>query len=667
MPNRFLLLSLGLAMTLSSSYGQSLLSARSLALGAYGASVVDTRSFESNPAGIVGIRDWEFSSSTYTLTRGGDGFVFQGLTLGKRLLDDAALSLAYMPGSLLEFALPAIVITSDSGTPATIQQRISYRENLLLAGAYRFSPSLSVGATARFRQTEINDTKYELLQQGSGYISRITPRTDQANTAVLDVGVLYRPVPSLRVGLVGRNVLALQGELPADVSFYQLPGNTSLELSARLEPDAAVAVGLQASSLSTGAAGIEVAPLNEVKLRAGVFFSRDESPAVYAWSVGAGVRYEFLEIDAGYVGFPAGGTHTGRVSVGSFDPSKLHALDLHPYAANRAMLTVKAMFGRIREPYVRILSVEMLGAIYPSSYEQFAFRPIGRARVKNISEKPVHVRARFFIEGFMDVPTESEPVMLQPGEENDLPFNAVLSPDVKSVTHLLVREADLYVNATASDEYDDRVQTRVVIRGRNDWDGDVHSLRNFVTPDDPEVLRYAREVLNQFADSMTSVPLQLQPTAKARLLFNTFAGKLVYVADPKISADYVQYPSETLRLRSGDCDDMTVCFASLLGSIGISTAFVDVVPPGAPEKNHIYLLFDTGLDPRFGHTLSDNPKRFVRRRNSRGEETLWLPIETTVMTQGFERAWEAGAQQYFDDVEVNLGLIKGWVKVVDVH
>ncbi|HXG00628.1 MAG TPA: hypothetical protein VNL69_07570, partial [Bacteroidota bacterium] len=451
-------------MTLSSTHGQSLLSARSLALGAYGASVTDTRSFESNPAGIVGIRDWEFSTTTYTATSTGGGFVFQGLTIGKRLWGEAAMSLAYMPGSLLEFALPAIVITSDSGTPATIQQRISYRENLLLAGAYRFSPTFSIGVGARFRQTEINDTKYELLQQGSGYVSRITPRTEEASAAVIDLGVLFRPVPFLRIGLVGRNVLALQGDLPADVSLYQLPRNASLELSARVEPSAAVGVNLQASSLSTGGAGIEVAPLSDVKVRAGVFFSKDESPAVYAWSVGAGVRYEFLEIDAGYVGFPAGGTHTGRVSVGSFDASKLHALDLHPYAANRAMLTVKAMFGRIREPYVRILSVEMLDAIYPSSYEQFAFRPIGRARVKNISEKPVHVRARFFIEGFMDVPTESEPVTLQPGEENDLPFNAVLSPGVKSVTHLLVREADLYVNATASDEYDDRVQTRVVIR-----------------------------------------------------------------------------------------------------------------------------------------------------------------------------------------------------------
>lgn len=667
MTKRPLLLTLGLTMAVATSYGQSLLSARSLALGAYGASVTDTRSFESNPAGIVGLRDWEFSTTTYGTTGSGGGFVFQGLTLGKRILDDAALSIAYMPGSLLEFALPAIVITSDSGTPASIQQRVSYHENLLVAGAYRLFPTLSVGIAGRFRRTTVSDTKYELIPQGSGYVPRITPRTEEAATTLLDAGVLFRPVSSLRLGLVARNLLTFRQNLPSDLSVFELPEEIAGELSTRIEPMPSLALMAQASTRASGAVGVEFTPLDVLALRGGLYFDRKESPAFYGWTVGAGWRYEFLELDAGYVGFPGGGSHSGRIPLASFDASRLHQLDLQPYTVNRAVVTVKAMFGKIRSPYVRILSAELLSGIYPSSYELFAFRPIGQARVKNISDRPVQARARFFIEGFMDAPTETPPVALQPGEERVIPFTAVLNRQVREVTQLVVREAEVYVSATASDEYDDRLQTSVLIHGRNDWDGDVMSLRHFVTPDDPDILRYTREVLVEYKDSLASVPLPLQAVAKARLLFNTFAGKLVYVGDPKVSTDFVQYPSETLRLRSGDCDDMTVCFASLLGSIGISAAFVDVVPPSAPEKSHIYLMFDTGLEPRFGHVLSENPKRFVVRRNARGEETLWLPIETTVITQGFERAWELGAQEYFDDVEVNLGLIKGWVRIVDVH
>src|SRR5258707_9507574 len=45
------------------------------------------------------------------------------------------------------------------------------------------------------------------------------------------------------------------------------------------------------------------------------------------------------------------------------------------------------------------------------------------------------------------------------------------------------------------------------------------------------------------------------------------------------------YPAETLQLNGGDCDDMSVCYSSLLASIGISTAFIDVIPPERPERS----------------------------------------------------------------------------------
>jgi hypothetical protein len=171
----------------------------------------------------------------------------------------------------------------------------------------------------------------------------------------------------------------------------------------------------------------------------------------------------------------------------------------------------------------------------------------------------------------------------------------------------------------------------------------------------------------QHKDSLTNVSADLEPFKKAKILFDAFAGRLMYVSDPKQSADNVQYPSETLQLRGGDCDDMATCFSSLLNSVGISTAFVDVIPPEDSSKSHIYLMFDSGLDPKFGNTISSNAKRYVTRKNAKGLETVWIPIETTVISRGFDAAWSQGAQEYFDDVEVGLGLIRGWVKIVDVY
>jgi hypothetical protein len=218
-----------------------------------------------------------------------------------------------------------------------------------------------------------------------------------------------------------------------------------------------------------------------------------------------------------------------------------------------------------------------------------------------------------------------------------------------------------------ADEADDRAQTHVLIHGKNDWDGGVESLRYFVTPDEPDIIRYSRDVLLRNRDSSEAGPPELASFRNARVLFTTFSGRMTYVADPKQSADYVQYPSETLKLGGGDCDDMTVCFASLLSSIGISTAFVDVVPPAHPEEGHIYLLFDTGVDPRFGASIAENPKRYVVRKGKTGSETIWIPVETTLVTRSFADAWDAGAQRYFDDVIVGLGLIKTWVRIVDVY
>jgi len=226
---------------------------------------------------------------------------------------------------------------------------------------------------------------------------------------------------------------------------------------------------------------------------------------------------------------------------------------------------------------------------------------------------------------------------------------------------------DVFVSAAQATDFDDKVQTSLIIRGRNDWDGNVLSLKAFVTPNDPDLLRFSRKVLADSKDSLGASAKELEHFQSATLLFNEFASRMVYVNDPQSSKDRVQYPSETLSLRGGDCDDMTVFVSSMLASVGIATAFVDVVPPSKPQEGHIYLLFDTGVPVAKAAQVSSNPKRYVVRKNERGQETVWIPVETTAMGAGFEKAWEAGAKAYYEDVEVALGLARGWVRIVDVQ
>jgi hypothetical protein len=325
------------------------------------------------------------------------------------------------------------------------------------------------------------------------------------------------------------------------------------------------------------------------------------------------------------------------------------------------------MFGRVRESLARIESVEILGGIYPSAAQALAYRPLGRARITNVTDRPIQARVGFMLERYMDEPTESTPVLLGPGETKEIPFSAVFNSRLGGVTALEVSDGQVFVTATPAETFDDRTTARVLIHGRNAWNGDVYALRYFVTPDAPEVLRYSRDVLLQQRGALDSVAGVLEGFQRARALIETLAGRLMYVNDPRMSADFVQYPAETLEMRGGDCDDMTVLFSSLLGSIGLSTAFVEVLPPGDASRNHIYLLFDTGVPPKFGGHISSNPKRFVIRRNRDNTETIWIPFETTVVSRGFEAGWTAGAQEYFDDVELSLGLARGWVRIVDVN
>jgi len=652
-------------MSSSGTYGQSLFAPRAIGLGAYGAMVKDSRGFVANPAGLIGMKDWDFNTTTYApLGSRGKGFVFHGFGLGKRLFENDVVALQYSPGTSIKFVVPPRLTPEGSN-----DQEIVYDEPFATGYAHRFSNALALGISGRLREEKVIDTQYKFDFQIQDSIPlSITSETYRRSSWNIDVGFFWYPSERVTLTAVGRAIIKIHaGSLPGDFSALRLPNRRSAEIGVAYELSSPVHISAEVSTEKTGALGFEWAPGHSLALRSGVYFSESESPFAYAVGAGLGWSYNFFELDASYLRFVNQSRRSGSSLAGEFDPKEIGNLNLSPYTSDRLSLSIKVIFGSIRESLARIEGVEMLGGVYPSSYQVLAYRSIGKVWVRNISEQPIQGKASFYVEKYMDAPTETQSVYIIPGEVKEIQLHAVFNELVKRVPTSTIHDGNVYFSATPVHDYDDRVQTRVIIHGKNDWDGDVFSLRYFVAPDEPGVLRYSRDVLLQYKDSLAGGHQELEDFMKAKILFDGFAGKLLYVGDPKQSTDFVQYPSETLQIRGGDCDDMTVCFASLLSSVGISTAFVDVVPPDRPEKSHIYMLFDTGLQSKFGSYISDNPKRYIIRKNPKGIETIWIPIETTVITRGFEEAWTSGAQEYFDDVEIGLGLVKGWVKIVDVN
>jgi len=610
------------------------------------------------------MRGWDFQTTTYLPVPRSASFVFNGFSFGKAIGDEYAVALQYSPGALQEFVIPSA--ERINGQNIASSTKVSYEEVLGVGLARRIGDDLSAGLGVRVRTAIVNDPQFQYQLTDSSIIP--VPNQSQITTWFFDPALAWTPSASVAVSAVVRGLVSVNsGSFPAPFAGYVLPRRSALELGMGFDPSVTAHLCGELSTLGTGAVGMEWRPLSDLGIRGGIYLSGPGTRFVNAVSLGAGWSYRFLDLDLAYLRFTDETTRSGSVTTAALDVSQLRDVSMNPFTSDRVVFAVKASFGSFHESLTRIEGVSVLSGVYPSASSAFVYHPLITVKVKNVSAEPVRVKASVFIDRYMDAPTESPAETIAPGDEVEIPLTAIFNDQIRAVSSAMVRDADVQVTSVASDDYDAKAQARVLIRGRNEWDGNVLNLRYFVTPGDPEIIRYTRDILLNMRDSLEGVSKEMEAFRKAVLLFNAFAGKLMYVNDPKLTANYVQYPSETLSLRGGDCDDMTVCFASLLSSVGISCAFVDVVPPEHPEDSHIYLMFDTGMDPRFSKSLSDNPKRCVVRKNSAGRETLWIPVETTVITHGFDEAWARGAEEHYQHSDVDLGLIKGWVKVVDVY
>jgi len=186
-------------------------------------------------------------------------------------------------------------------------------------------------------------------------------------------------------------------------------------------------------------------------------------------------------------------------------------------------------------------------------------------------------------------------------------------------------------------------------------------IGSFVTPRDDTLRNFVREASTKYGAPPQSV--LNRPLAQAATLFNTLSGLgLRYQPDPntpfsKLSSeqvDYIQFPRETLKLKSGDCDDLSVLLAAGFENLGIESAFVEV--PG-----HIFLMFNTGLKEADRGLISLQDELFVIRN---GE--VWIPVEATLVAASFTEAWAEGARKYNEAAKAGkvnvVSLRKAWEK-----
>jgi hypothetical protein len=325
------------------------------------------------------------------------------------------------------------------------------------------------------------------------------------------------------------------------------------------------------------------------------------------------------------------------------------------------------MFGRKSEMF-RVRETKLIVKdIYPAYYQFYNLYPLALVNIQNMTGYPIEVNLKSKVSPFSSRPKESGFIQIEKGESKDLPATVIFDHNITEVESREPAILDIEIEGRARTTLIKNTSAQITVHTRNAWNGEVDKLGFFITPDAPEIIELSRSCIQAIDDS---IPTALKNFEYSRAIFNDLSRRDIrYQSDPNVpyyKDDRVQFAKETLELRSGDCDDLVVLYTSLLQSIGIKSAFIQVKDP---EKSiaHLFMMFDSGIPVEKATTISTNDKRYLIRDNGRNEKTVWIPVETTLLNQGFEAAWQNGALNYLKDATIRSGLVDGWVQIIDLN
>lgn len=293
--------------------------------------------------------------------------------------------------------------------------------------------------------------------------------------------------------------------------------------------------------------------------------------------------------------------------------------------------------------------------VFPVFFSYYDENSLGSVTVRNGESGPIEdVRVSMVVDQYMNSPKVSPTIeRMGRGEAAEVDLFALFRRSILDVTEPTSVQATIRVEYEYRGEQlarEEAFALRVQNRNQITWDDD-RKVASFVTAGDPTVLRFSRN---------TTAAIRAQGTTAVNEQFRLAMGifeairlhGIEYVIDPDSSyielsrdenaLDYVQFPQQTLDFRAGDCDDLSILYSSLLESVGIETAFITT--PG-----HLLMAFALDMDEDEARRTF-NAQRDLIFRDGR----VWVPVETTLVQEGFIRAWAAGGKQWREATSQNL-------------
>ena len=325
-----------------------------------------------------------------------------------------------------------------------------------------------------------------------------------------------------------------------------------------------------------------------------------------------------------------------------------------------------AMGSGTRRPKLKILLPNFY-QIFPVIYKYYDKNPIGTVQIKNNESRTIKdVKVEFIVPQYMDAPqTIAEIDEIRSKELVEIPITALFKNDVLDITEKDSAQSQIIITYSVggtSLKTSRNESLRIYDRNSINWDDD-RKAAAFVTAKDPTILKFSRNVTSE-AGSLGVRVLNNNLSDSIAIFEALREYGLDYKIDPDSSyevlsqdeslTDYLQFPVQTLDYRTGDCDDLAILYSSMLEAVSVETAFVTT--PG-----HIYLAFSLGLNESQAKKIFSNTENLIIV-----DDRAWLPVETTLINEGFLKAWESGAKEWREAASHNSGgfipIRKAWTE-----
>ncbi len=286
--------------------------------------------------------------------------------------------------------------------------------------------------------------------------------------------------------------------------------------------------------------------------------------------------------------------------------------------------------------------------VFPAMQSWYVKNPFAQLTIANGENFPVEdVQVAFFQKGYMDAPSVcAEIPLLKPGETREIGLTASFNREVfrtEGTTPVTGEITVSYRGRGRTGEQKQSLPYDLQDKSAIVWDDD-RKAAAFITPSDSALRNYA-SYIRQICKGTEAPGLSPAVQFACQLYYALGELGILYQSDPvtpfaggadgKRVVDSVSLPRDTLKRITGDCDDLTVLFASMVESAGYESGFVTV--PG-----HIYAVVNTKVPA--GKYADVHPNRDMTI-NLNGQ--LWIPVEITMIgRESFADAWRKGIEEW---------------------